>query len=132
MAEPEQYRALIKHELSHAFYNILSKGEIGPVWLREGVAVYASGQNRYTVRPSAFNKCLEFYHHEGKEVYVESGYVIQLLVDTFGKEKLFDLVRNTKDTKSPEEFSRLFESIYGHAPTYALFNELNHANNMRP
>src|SRR3989344_5429446 len=42
---PDEYSALIKHELSHCFYNILSGYHHFPIWLGEGVASYTSGQN---------------------------------------------------------------------------------------
>ena len=130
IAEPEQYRALIKHELSHAFFNIVSKGKVAPVWLHEGVAVYSSGQNLFRTRPSVFHKFLDFYDHVGKEVYTESGYIIQLLVDKFGKEKLFDLIKIAGAANSPEEFNALFASIYGYKPTYVFFNGLNQADKL--
>jgi len=127
-AETDQYRALIKHELSHAFYNIVAKGGRGPVWLQEGVAVYSSGQNSFRTRPAVFHQCLEFYSRGGKDVYTESGYMIQLLVDTFGKKTLLNLIGKTKEANSPEEFDHLFESIYGSKPTYQYFNNLSKNN----
>ncbi len=43
---PETYYTLLKHEVSHCFYRILSNGQMKPVWLCEGVAIYTSGQNK--------------------------------------------------------------------------------------
>jgi len=39
----EEYFFLIKHELSHLFYNIFSQGQ-RPVWLDEGFAIFTSGE----------------------------------------------------------------------------------------
>src|SRR3990167_8310475 len=47
----DYYHSLIKHELSHLFYKILSAGKQGPVWLSEGVAIYTSGQNKLKTKP---------------------------------------------------------------------------------
>jgi len=43
--KPETYYTLIKHEISHSFYHILSNGQYKPAWLNEGVAIFTSGQN---------------------------------------------------------------------------------------
>jgi hypothetical protein len=58
---PETYKALIKHELSHAFYNILSNGKYNPRWLCEGVAIYTSGQNKFKKPIVKFTNFLDFY-----------------------------------------------------------------------
>jgi hypothetical protein len=121
---PEAYAALIKHELSHAFYEILSGGKNRPIWLCEGTAIFTSGQNRFKKRPDKFSKFLKFHDKGGADVYSESGFAITMLVDIYGKQKLLKLIKGTKDTRSKKEFERLFKGIYGFRPTYAEFNRM--------
>ena len=121
----ETYKARLKHELSHAFYKIVSSGICKPIWLIEGVAIYTSGQNVFKKVPSEFKNFLEFYEGDGGgDVYTESGFAVQLLVEKFGKEKLLDLVKATKTINSKEDFDKKFKEIYEFEPTYEEFNKL--------
>lgn len=119
---PNEYSALIKHELSHAFYNILSGYNHLPFWLSEGVAIYTSGQNKFRNKPKKFSEFLEFYNHSGKEVYNESGFFVQALVEKFRKQKLLDLIKELKNIKTKEGFEQLFAKQYGFNLNY---NEIN-------
>lgn len=119
---PDEYPTLIKHELSHCFYNILSNYNHFPSWLGEGVAIYTSGQNNSKNKPGKFTEFLEFYNHGGKGVYSESGFFIQVLVEKFGKQKLLDLIKGLKNIKTKEEFERLFAKQYGFNLTYDEIN----------
>ena len=119
---PNEYHALIKHELSHSFYNILSGYNHFPSWLSEGVVIYTSGQNKFRNKPDKFSKFLEFYDHGRKGVYDETGFFVQILVEKFGKQKLFDLIKGLKNIKTKEEFERLFAEQYGFNLTYDEIN----------
>jgi hypothetical protein len=67
---------------------------------------------------------LKFHDKGGGDVYGESGFVVMMLVDRYGKHKLLKLIKGTKDIRSRKEFGRLFKGIYGFSPTYAEFNRL--------
>src|SRR3989338_1444785 len=96
---PDEYSALIKHELSHCFYNILSNYHHIPIWLGEGVASYTSGQNNLKNKPKEFSKFLDCYDHGGKGVYSESGFFVQILIEKFGKQKLLNLIKKLKNSR---------------------------------
>jgi len=119
---PDEYSAFIKHELSHSFYNILSSGNAKPIWLNEGVAIYTSGQNKFKKKPTEFSKFLEFYDKGGKEIYGEAGFFIQALVEKFGKQKLFGLIKDLKSLKGKEEFEKFFAKEYGFGLNYEEIN----------
>ncbi|MDO8569371.1 MAG: hypothetical protein Q7R89_01135 [bacterium] len=119
---PDEYSALIKHELSHCFYNILSNYHHIPIWLSEGVASYTSGQNNFKNKPKEFNKFLACYDHGGKGVYGESGFFVQILVEKFGKQKLLNLIKELKSLKSQEEFDKFFAKEYGFNLNYDEIN----------
>lgn len=121
----EEYRAFLKHELSHSFYRVLAGVAGKPKWLWEGIAMYTSGQLKFRTKPKEFTDFLEFYDAEtAKDVYRESGFAVELLVDKFGKEKLLGLIKSLKNVKTREEFHAEFERIYGFPPVYEKFNEI--------
>lgn len=120
--DPNEYSALIRHELSHSFYNILSGYNYFPFWLGEGVAIYTSGQNNFKNKPEKFSKFLGFYDQGGKGVYDESGFFIQVLVEKFGKQKLLNLIKEVRSLKTQEEFSKLFAKEYGFNLDYDEIN----------
>jgi len=120
--KPETYKATIKHELSHLFYRILCGGINKPNWLWEGTAIYTSGQNKFKRQPSEFKEFLEFYEKSGSGVYYESGFFVQFLVEKFGKQRLLNLIKKSKDAKTEVEFNELFAKEYGFKLNY---NEIN-------
>ena len=124
----EQYKALIKHELNHLFYGIVS-GEIsGPLWLNEGLSIFLSGQTTLGQweRPSEFRGFIESDASEEnkKFAYAEGGFVIELLVNKYGKDKLIQLVRQLKSVKDSDGFKTLFTEIFGIELSYKSINEL--------
>ena len=120
----ETYYSLLKHEISHTFYRILSGGNMKPVWLCEGVAIHTSGQNKEKRPIDCFKEFLSFHEKGGKGVYTESGFAVYLLVKEFGKQKLLDLIKGLKPIVSQKDFTSLFIKIYGIEPTYEKFDEL--------
>ncbi len=120
----DMYYSLLKHEISHAFYSIISNGNTKPVWLCEGVAIFTSGQIKEKQPVSSFKEFLDFYEGGGERVYSESGFAVHVLIEEYGKQKLLDLIKGLKSANSPEEFSGLFVTIYGMEPRYEKFNEL--------
>lgn len=121
----EEYLALFKHELVHLYIGVLCKTQfIKPVWINEGIAIYLSGQNRFKKKPKSFKKFLSFYEEGEKQVYHESGFVIEVLIKNFGKKKLLVLLKKLGDVKNKKEFEKVFREIYGFYPDYNNFNNL--------
>ncbi len=120
--------ALIKHELVHSFTLVYCmKNKIDnikmPVWIWEGMAMYLSGQLDGQ-KIKKFEKVLESFDSYGDRVYQESGFVIDLLIKRYGKEKLFELLKGFNDINSEDEFKELFKENYGFALNYKNLNEL--------
>jgi hypothetical protein len=120
----EYYSSLIKHEISHLFFNILSNNKSYPIWLCEGVAIYTSGQTKLKKVPSKFKTFLNFYNKGGSEVYGEAGFVIELLVKKFGKNKLLKLIKAVKGITDQKQFQKTFLKIYGFKISYDSINGL--------
>lgn len=121
-----EYIALLKHELSHCFFNILSDFPAWtPKWLWEGIATYISGQNLFKKKINEFKDFLSFYEQGSVEgVYKEAGFAVEVLVDSFGKHKLLSLVKNMKKYQSRELFDQAFKNEFGFLPNYDSFNSL--------
>ena len=118
------YRFSLRHELSHAFYAILSNRRTSPVWLCEGVAIYTSGQNSIKKKPETFKTFLDFYNKGGRGVYQESGFAVEILIKKYGKKKILYLISKIHTVNDSVSFSKLFKSIYGFNPNYKNFNNL--------
>lgn len=108
----EEYYFLLKHELSHLFYMIFSQGK-GPVWLDEGFAIYTSNQLSTKDRPKEFKNFLQYYSNEDGNVYSESGFVVEGLIEKYGKEKVIDFLKVLPNVNSEDNFKKEFEKYFG-------------------
>ena len=122
------YDCQIKHEVCHCYYRQLAWNK-RPVWLNEGVSIFLSGQLKFHRPVEAFNNFLNFYQDEqveisGTSVYQESGFVIEKLVNKFGREKLLSLIKSCHDTKNNDDFLKSFNQIYGFELNYESINQL--------
>ncbi len=111
------YKMLIKHELAHAFFKVVTGGKTQPNWLWEGISILASGQAEVWKKPVEFKSFLD-----NKDVYAESGYALLLLSNKFGKDKLIKLLKDYKSYSS--DFSKLFQETYNMELNYSTFNNL--------
>jgi hypothetical protein len=107
----EEYYYLIKHELSHLFYNIYSKG-YGPVWLDEGFAIYTSGELETKERPSKLSSFLDYYSYEDAETYAEAGFVVEGLIKKYGKEKVLKFIKKLRGIEKEKHFKDEFEKHF--------------------
>ncbi len=120
----KEYYSTIKHELCHQFQDVLSNYNYKPLWLSEGLATYLSTQLPPGMRQKKFSKFLAFYNNGGKEVYEESGFVVEILIGKFGKGKLLKLIKNLKPIHDEDKFKKLFKRIYGFELNYDEINRL--------
>ena len=122
----KEFMQLIKHELSHYYHRLLSDSKV-PIWLWEGVALYLSKQTDRQKRPKEFKTFLCFYDQYtvgDKNVYSESGFVIELLVEKFGKKKLFEFIKTTSTVNSKADLKATFKKIYGIDLTFKSINSI--------
>lgn len=119
-----KYFATIKHELAHCFSNIINGSKQNPIWLLEGISILLSGQLKLTKKPSKYSNFIDFYENGGKNVYAESGFAVEFLVKKYGKEKLLQLLKKSKESNSKKDFADLFHSIYNFELSYDNFEIL--------
>ncbi len=118
-----EYYSLIKHELSHLFFNIFStSGE--PAWLNEGFAIYTSGQSSKKERPKEYRNFLKYYSTEDKYVYSESGFVVEGLIKKYGKDRVVGFLKRLCDVNSEDSFKKEFEEYFGIELGYGSINGL--------
>ena len=120
------YKALIKHEICHLFFGIASKGSGAPTWLKEGVSIYASGQLKtsFWKKPIRFDGFLDANKDNMMKAYGEGGFVVESLVNKFGKEKLIQIIKSLPDLSKHENFLEKFKEIYGFELSYEKINKL--------
>lgn len=121
----EEWRALLKHELVHCFYDVITGYIRKPKWLCEGVCTCLSGQNEWIKPVTKFEGFLDGYATAGRSAYREGGFVVEILLKQFGKVKLLKLLEKIKQEKPDEKsFRKLFESVYGIKLSYQELNKL--------
>jgi len=121
----QTYILSVKHELLHQIFRQIT-GINRPVWLSEGFSLYFSGQIKFSSRPEKFTDFLLFEEKtnlEDKSVYRESGFVVELLMNKFGKEKLLELMPLIKSCHNNQEFKKIFKKVYGFDLNYKNINK---------
>jgi len=118
---PNYYKENILHEMTHSYFLQLSNKNKKPDWLWEGIANYISG----TYMKNSIEKFQTFLNHfekKDKEVYQESGFVVKLLIEKCGKEKILKLIKTLKKNESENSFKKTFEKIYKFKLNYKNLN----------
>ncbi|EKE00428.1 MAG: hypothetical protein ACD_22C00025G0006 [uncultured bacterium] len=111
---------LIKHEMCHSFFQ-KTFGMTNFLWITEGVSIYVADQFDMFPIPSKFDGFLD-----GKKTYQESGAIIKLLFDKYGKDKLFDFLKKQSGIKEMEELKTVFEGVFDAKLEYSFFESLIH------
>ena len=119
----EEYLWLMKHELSHLYYKIFSKG-YGPVWMDEGFALFTSGEVEVQTKPKVFSKFLDHYFGGGKDIYKESGFVVKTLIGKYSKKQVLDFIQKFEKIDSEDAFMDLFEQHFGVKLGYSYINRM--------
>jgi hypothetical protein len=119
----DEYYKLIKHELSHMFYKLITFTD-KPRWLNEGIGTYLSGQLDNTTLIQEFKVFLKYFDKTDAELYKEAGYLIKLLIDKFGKDKFSLFIKSLKGVRDPESTARLFQDTFGIELSYEVLNDL--------
>ncbi len=118
------YEITIKHEIVHLYYRRKTKAW-RPIWLNEWLAIYLSGKLKHRhPHIDKFQNFLNFYYNTGKEVYHESWFVIQILIEQFGVKKFQELLKNINSLEFKQiYFEKIFEEIYWFEIIYKNINK---------
>lgn len=102
------FGSVLKHEASHIYYKKI-KANGYPHWLDEGVACFISGQNKNTPPDKINIKLLKKYYDsvDGK-VYGLGQFMVTKIIEEFGKNKLFELIK----IDSPDDLYNELRSMF--------------------
>jgi len=118
----ETFFSTLVHEMAHLFSNKILKFHL-PMWLDEGLAGVVANQD---------NKKLEFKQDLTKvygdkdwmkeNPYLTSGKFVRFIIKSYGKEKLFSLLKKLDFYEKEDSFNKKFSKVFG--KTFKdLFNE---------
>jgi hypothetical protein len=117
------YTRSIRHEVAHTFFRTYTNwSKFNITRLNEGMSIYLSGQLVEKRKPVKIENCLEFRDTIWDAVYNESGFVIELLINKYGKDKILELIKSAGKISSKEEFFEKFKEIYGFELSYETIN----------
>lgn len=120
----ERYVALIKHELCHLFFRIVSNGSSKPLWLNEGLSGHLSGQNPLRdKKPLRFERFLSSYSEMHDGLYDEAGFVVEILIRKFGKDRMVNLVKSLSKISNEKQFNNKFKEMFGFSLSYQNINK---------
>ena len=102
-----RFKKILKHEIAH-FYVSRLNDDI-PAWLNEGISCWLANQNKDAdINPTvALLKALD--HEYGKSTYDVGRFMVSKIVDTFGKERLFDIIRIKDREARYEKLKEMFD-----------------------
>jgi len=123
---PDYDLLTLRHEVCHKYFRKLAWTS-RPVWLNEGMAIYLSGQFKFKKKVEFFKNFLLFETSNfinGHDVYQESGFVIEKLINKFGKEKILKLIESCRKINDNNGFLKSFKSIYDFELNYDNINQL--------
>jgi hypothetical protein len=111
----DNFIKVLTHEISHVFIKEIYKIN-RPRWLIEGLADYISGKNLNNILLKEiieFKELHNFKDFHKHNAYNQSGLFVKYLLDTFGKNKLFNLLINIKTNDNKfNGFCETFENTY--------------------
>ena len=116
----------LRHEICHKFFQRMA-WTTHPVWLNEGVSIYLSGQLKIRKKIDKFSNFLLFEssnYIDGQDVYKESGFVVQKIIEKFGREKFLVFLKSIRSVSDNQAFLKIFNQVYGFALNYDNINKL--------
>jgi len=111
--DPEKFWKILTHEYTHVVMrNFCKTSSIYPLWLREGLPSFLSGQEQVFSNKNK-NKYLKYYYdHTDQYIYAFGYNMVKELIEKFGKKKLLKLLQNTKQMNTYQNFKEIFKNIY--------------------
>lgn len=116
----------LRHEICHKFFQRLTRTS-HPIWLNEGTAIYLSGQLKNHQKIEKFTNFLLFEssnYIDGQDVYKESGFVVQKIIEKFGREKFLVFLKSIGSVPDNQAFLKIFNQVYGFEINYDNINRL--------
>lgn len=103
------FKKLLKHEIIHIYY-IHFKGNGVPRWLSEGTCRYFAKQKPLIPLSTTTIEILDKYHDHQIKGCASNGYlIVEQIMNSYGKEKLFKIIKLPDRQTRYAELKRMFE-----------------------
>ncbi len=109
--DEKSFWKVLKHEYCHMAFSQLCKYN-KPAWLNEGLACYFADQVKENLTKEDALKVFEYYAKADSKIYGIGYFWVKLLIEKFGKEKLFKLLKEFHSGLTEEYFAKLFKDVY--------------------
>lgn len=108
MGEPptENYRKVLKHETTHHYVNTLNEGV--PYWLNEGTCLFVAEQEIPEPDQITLDDLI-ISDQNGDAIFVLGKAMVKRVIEEFGKEKLFELIKIEERDKLYTELKKMFK-----------------------
>jgi len=108
----DDFREVIKHEMTHAFYNEIT-GSHQPRWFNEGLANVVAESPRQKPREIDEPVIDKYFAHSGPDTYAWGYWMVKYLLGEFSKDKLVQLIKSLAGGKMTKEFfAEKFRAVY--------------------
>lgn len=109
--DSENFWRVLKHEYVHIAMRKLY-GHDKPKWLNEGLCCYLAKQVKKEPTQKDALKVFDYYQKGDWEIYSISYFWVKLLIEEFGKAKLFRLLKILDSQTSEGQFAKNFYRVY--------------------
>lgn len=111
------FMPVLTHEIAHICTNSIFgnyKNQY-PIWFREGIAGYIAGQyekyNLKNLKTSKFTEITDSKDWNKKPNYPQAYLFTKYLIDKYGKDNVFDLLRLSSQEQSSLDFPEVFKKV---------------------
>lgn len=109
----ESFFSTLVHEIAHIFVKTKFNAKI-PNWLDEGLAYVVAEQDLKPLKlKQDLNQAFTTQGWMKTHPYLTSGKFTRFLIETYGKDNLFSLMKSLKNWKTRQDFSKIFQKVLG-------------------
>lgn len=124
------YIRCVRHEIAHTFYWCFLEGKYLRInRLNEGMSIYLSWQLSEREPLKKFEAFLNYWQWVWKGVYQEAGFFVAFLIEKFGKEKIFELIKSLHYLNTEEDFLVKFKEVFWFDLEYTAINTIYNKKN---
>lgn len=115
---------MLRHEIGHNCFRRYRNWNWKPIFLNEWCSIYLSWQLEEKPVPKRFASFLDYFEIGWEWVYLESWYVVDLLIKEYWKTMFLKLLKETANKKNNDLFLEEYKNIFWNTLTYEYINNL--------
>lgn len=105
--QKSEFGKALKHEIAHVYYRNIKDNSL-PSWLNEGVAMYVANQTPLGIPDKVGIVNLDDFHTKAASHNIGI-FMVSKIMEEYGKEKLFELIKMDDKQKRYKELKKMFE-----------------------